>query len=303
MLMPRQIIAEAWSITLKEAKLRRWGFVAAFFETTRSVELLLYQTYYLYYFFQGIIANWLSFEILLFQKLCTWLFAVTLGFTVLLLILQLFVPTLSTGAIIGLAAKSYKKEPVKGGTVLALYNFFPILEVHGMFVMTSFALIFTCFSLILRYSIGNPVLRVSGLLLLGFISIISIIFRFFASFSEEAVVINREGVFAAVGTSFKLVISHLGRVMFLILLMLVISIRVVINTVLVLLIPLIAISLGSLLAFVLPPIIGFSIASVIGLALLLFATYFLTYLHVFKQTVWTITFMELKKEKDMDVIG
>jgi hypothetical protein len=35
----------------------------------------------------------------------------------------------------------------------------------------------------------------------------------------------------------------------------------------------------------------------------LIASYFFGYLHVFQHTVWTITFMELRKHKDLDVIG
>jgi hypothetical protein len=41
----------------------------------------------------------------------------------------------------------------------------------------------------------------------------------------------------------------------------------------------------------------------IGLVLTFVAAYFFTYLHVFKQAVWTIMYMELIKEKELDKIG
>ncbi len=303
MLTPREIIAESWSITIREPNLRRWGFVAALFETLRSVELMLYQGYYLYFLVvKNEVANWLSFEVFLFKNVSLWIFISLLVFTLLLLILELFIPTLATGAIIGLAAKSHRKEPCRGGLVLALYNFLPLLEIHGLFILSSFAVIFTCFSLILRYSIDSPFMRFSGLILLAMIAAISILFHFFAGFSEEAVVIRKVGIFAGIGQSFKLIVSYLSHIMFLILLMLVISVRIVINTVLLLLIPALAIGLGMLLFLILPGFVSILIASLFGMILLILASYFLAYLHVFKQTVWTLTYMELSAEKDLDVI-
>lgn len=281
MLTPREIIAESWAITVREPHLRRWGFVAALFETLRSVELIMYQSYYLYFLLvKGQIANWLSFELFLFEKLSMWVFLVTLVFTIILLVLELFVPTLATGAIIGLAAKSHRKEECRGGLVLALYNFLPLVEIHGFFILSSFAVIFTCFSLILRYSIDSPFLRVVGFLLLAFVACISILFRFFANFSEEAVVIRKLGVFAAIGQSFKLIVSYLSHIVFLVLLMLVISVRIVINTVLLLVIPALAIGLGMLLFLILPAFLSILIASLFGFALLVLASYFLAYLRL-----------------------
>jgi hypothetical protein len=45
------------------------------------------------------------------------------------------------------------------------------------------------------------------------------------------------------------------------------------------------------------------IATLVGFILTFIAAYFFTYLHVFKQAVWTIMYMELMKEKEIDVIG
>jgi hypothetical protein len=110
-------------------------------------------------------------------------------------------------------------------------------------------------------------------------------------------------VFAAIGQSFKLIVSYLSHIVFLVLLMLVISVRIVINTVLLLVIPALAIGLGMLLFLILPAFLSILIASLFGFALLVLASYFLAYLHVFKQTVWTLTYLELSEEKDLDIIA
>ena len=50
---PRDIIAEAWAITLKERQVRRWGYVSAFLETLLSLKLLIYQTWFIVSYIQG----------------------------------------------------------------------------------------------------------------------------------------------------------------------------------------------------------------------------------------------------------
>ncbi|MDO8649042.1 MAG: hypothetical protein Q7R81_04650 [Candidatus Peregrinibacteria bacterium] len=297
---PREIVAEAWTITKKEVLLRRWGFAAALFETLRNVELILYQGYFLYWYFKGVTVGWLSVEVLFFESLPLWLFITVTVLLVILLILELFVPTLATGAIIGLAAKSYRKEEVKGGLVLALYNFFPMLEIHGLFLLSSFTTVFTVWSFILRY--GGGELKYGAMAILIIVWTISTLFHLFSSFAEEGVVIRKLGVFTSVGRSFKLILSHLGHVMFLFILMVVISLRILLNASMIFLIPGIAIGFGLFLALFLPTSLSVIIATIVGLTLLVILSYFLAYLHIFKQTVWTLTYMELSKLKDLDII-
>lgn len=298
---PREIIAKAWSITKKENQLWRWGFASALFETLRNVQMLLYQSYYFYWFAQGETVGWYSVEMIFFEFLPLWLFIGITAILIITFIMELFVPTLATGAIIGLSAKSYNKEEVKGGLVLALFNFFPILEIHGLFVLSSVATTLTAASLILRYGQGSGMVGFAiGVLI--FLWIFSTIFRFFASFSEEEVVIRRTGAFHAIGRSFKLVISHLSHMVFILILLFVISLRILINAVMILLIPAIAFGLGWLLTFFLSPTLSYGIGAIFGGIMLIGASYFFAYLTVFKQTVWTLTYIELSKQKDLDVI-
>jgi hypothetical protein len=297
---PREIIAEAWAITRKERHLRRWGIASAFFETLRDVELLLYQAYFMYWYMKGVSMGWFGVEAVLMEHLPFWLFVTITAILIILIPLEMFVPTIASGSIIGLAAKAKRGEPVKGGLVLGLYNFFPILEVHGLFVLSGVSTLITAVSMMFRYAEGNLRYWVIGMFVL--LWLIGTLFHFFASFAEEAIVIRKRGVFGAVSESFKLIISHLSHIMFLLLLLFVITIRIIINAVMVLVIPAIAIGVAFLLALFFSPIVSYLIAGFVGLLLIFGASYFFAYLHVFKQTVWTLTYMELSAHKDLDVI-
>jgi hypothetical protein len=300
MLSPRQIIAEAWHITNTQRQLRVWGFFRTFFVLLLDLKLLGYQLYFLYSFITGHEVGLLDDWIILYENAPMWVFITVLIAFFILLFIELFMPSLSDGAIIGLAAKAYKKEKVEGGFILGLYNYFPILTLHEIFVFSGVSIFITAGSLILRYTAGLkwPLLVVATILW-----IISSILRFFASFAEEGVVIQKLGVFEAAGRSIKLTVSYLSHVVFLFILMVVIGIRVVINTVVIILLPSILFSLGTVLTWFLAPGIAWTIIGVIGTVLVFVLAYGLTYLNVFRQTVWTIMYIEMNKQKDLDAIG
>jgi len=297
---PREIIAEAWAIITKEVLIRRWSFTSAIFETLLDVKLLIYQLYFGYkYFFENGQAGFFDIEIMIYNWNPTFCIVFVI-FLLILLVIEVFIPHLCVGAIIGLAAKSYRKEEVKGGLVLGLYNFFAMFGIHEFLVLSSFSTVVTVSSLILRY-IDGPI-KWWCVTLLFIIFILSNILRFFFSFANEAVVIHRMNIFEAMGKSFKLIVSHLSHVMFLLLLLFVITIRIVLNAAMVILIPGIVVVIGYVLALFISPAISYMIAGVVGVALVIAASYFFAYLHAFKHAVWTITYIELSKHKDLDII-
>lgn len=299
---PREIIAEAWAITKRESSIRRWGCTSSFFELLLSIKLIGYQVYFMYELFWGKgQAGFFDVEIVIYESMPHWFFWTFIVVLSLLFVVEFFFPHMATGAIIGLSAKSKTGEPVKGGLVLALYNFFPIFALHEIFVLGSLSTTITITSVIIRYVGGDGKVAIIGFVWL--LWAISNVLRFFFSFSEEAVVIDKIGMFHALGKSFKLIISYLGHIMFLLLLLFVISLRIIINAAIVIIIPGIILGIVFLLGTFLSDLLTWIIGGIVGLALTLLASYFFGYLHVFKQTVWTITYMELKKHKDLDVIG
>lgn len=298
---PREIIALAWHITVREAPLRRWGFAQTLLETLLEAKLVFYQIYFIYtYIRKGEGAGFFDIETLLFQSLPLWLFLTIIITFVLMVILEIFLPKMCLGAVIGLGAKAHRQEELRGGLVLALYNFWPIFALQEFFVFGSITTTVTAISLALRYGTEGMRFAAIGFILLFFL--FSNLVKFFASFAEEAIVIRKTGIFRAVGQSFKLIVSYLSHVMFLLLLLLMISLRIAINAVTILFIPGIAIGLGFLLPIFLPSALSYTIASLVTIVAVVFVSYLLTYLHVFKQTVWTITYLELSAKKDLDVI-
>ncbi len=298
---PREIIAAAWAITTREPSLRRWAFTSSLLETLLRVKLVGYQLYFAYeYFLHGEGAGFFDVEIWLYNALPFWLFALIIVLFVILVVVEFFFPHICTGAIIGLAAKSYRKEEVKGGLVLGLYNFFPIFAIHEFLTLGSLSTIVTVCSLIIRYIPGS--LGTLAITMVCILFAFSLLLRFFFSFAEEAVVTQKLGIFVAIGRSFKLIVSHLSHIVFLLLLLFVISLRILVNAVAVILIPGIMVGLGLLLATILPAAASYTIAGIVGLGLVVAASYLFAYISAFNTTVWTITYLELIKHKDLDVI-
>jgi len=298
---PREIIAAAWAITIREPSLRRWAFTSSLLETLLRVKLIGYQIYFAYeYMLHGEGAGFFDVELWLYNVLPLWLFIILIIAFGLLVVVEFFFPHICAGAIIGLSAKSYRHEPVKGGLVLGLYNFFSIFAIHEFLTLGSLSTIITICSLILRY-VDGPL----GSLAIGMILILfafSLLLKFFFSFAEEAVVLQKMGIFEAIGRSFKLIVSNLSHIFFLLLLLFVISLRIVVNAVAVVLIPGIILGLALLLTSILPAAISYTIAGLVGVGLIVAASYLFAYIQAFKVTVWTITYLELIKVKDLDVI-
>ncbi len=300
MLTPREIIAHAWAITTTESHLKRWGFFGSFFEILLDVKLLVYQVYFIYSYFKGEGGGLFDIEILLYNSIPFWLFISLMIAFILLVIVELFVPSLADGAIIGLTAKAHGKEKVQGGFILALYNFFPILAVHEVFIFSSLSIFITAISIILRYGAG---LKTMMIVVASIVWIVSNIMKFFSSFTEPGIVVEKLSIFVSGAKSVKLIMGYMPHVMFLAMLLLVISLRIFINTLVIVLVPVAMLGIGLGLTYVFQPIVSYSIAGFVGLALTLVAAYFFAYLHVFKQAVWTIMYMELIKEKELDKIG
>lgn len=296
---PREIIAQAWVYTMKEGGMRRWGFAASFIETLLSVQLVSYQAWLLYSYINGTPINYVTIQ----QQVVEYIglggliaMLVTLG---LIWVGGWLFPHLARGAIIGLAAKCHRKEAVEGGLVLGVYNFFSIFAVHQLLILSGLTTVVSLASIALRFGGSIAPIAIIGILILW---AFTLLLEFFWIFSEEAIVIHKIGVRPAIRKSVKLVISHLGHIVFLMLLLFFIILRIVGNLIMVILVPGITIGIGFALTQLLSPIISYSIAGVLGILIVGIASYFFAYIDVFRQTVWTLTYMELSKLKELDII-
>lgn len=299
---PREIIAKAWAITRKERSIRWWGYVSSFFETLLHLKMIVYQAYFFWSFI--VVGNTIGFfeiEEIIYRSVPFPVFATIVGIFLALLVVEVFIPSLCLGAIIGLGAKAYRNEEVKGGCVLGLYNFFPLFVLKEALVLSSVSIAITFSSLILRYG-GSESMTIFLLSALWLLWLFSMFLKFCLSFSEEGVVIKKFSTFEAMGKSFKLVLSHLGKIVFLIVLLFVISIRIIVNALMALLLPAIIIGVAWLFSLFLSTAVTAILTTIIGLILVAFSSYLFAYLEIFKQIAWTITFLELNALKDVDVI-
>ncbi len=298
---PRDIIARSWALTLQHPALRGWSFVASFLETCIDTWLIVFQTTFLVtYLRTGHVTGFFDVGSQLYFFLPTWVFWGGITGVILLFINELFVPHLCRGAVIGLGAKAHLGEPTKGGLVLALYNFFPLFTLHGFVFLSSWTTTVSLISLILRY-FEDPVRSISIAMLLFFFLLMNGL-KFMFAFADQAVVVRKMSIFAAIARSIKIIVSHLSSILFLVVLLLVISIRIILNAAVVIILPALITGLGLLLALVFSPAASTVISAIVGLIALLVISYFFSYLYAFKVTVWTVMFLELDKEKDLDVI-
>lgn len=289
-------------MTKREKLIRRWGFASALLETLLSLKLLVYQSWFFYlYVVKGETISFFAMEELMLEYMPE-----SVAWTLIIIIfglvgIELIFPHFAQGAVIGLAAKSHTKQPVRGGLVLGLYNFIPILVAHELFVLSGISTLITVSSLMLRYGPPGDFIMFPLTILFIFFCISNLL-KLISSFAEEGIVIDKLGVFKAIGKSIKLIVSHLGHVLFLFILLFVISLRIVINLLMLLIIPAIIMGVGFGLASFLPPTIGWIIGAIVGGVCIVIASYFFAYLTVFRQTVWTITYLELSRLKDLDII-
>ncbi len=300
MFTPREIIAQAWTVTTTEPSLKRWGFAGSALRLLLDMKLVGYQIYFLYSYLSGKEVGLFDDGIWLYGNVSTTIFTIIMVSFWTLVFIELFLPTFCDGAVIGLTAKAHAKEKVEGGFILALYNFFPLFALHEIFVFSGVNLLVTAVSLILRYGGGMGAFLVTVAVILW---IISSIFSFLASFAEPAIVVKKSGIFTAIGQSVKLIFSYPWHIIFLLLLLLIISLRIFINLAILILVPGLFIGMGIVLTYFLTPVISYTIAGIVALILTFIAAYFFMYLHVFKDAVWTIMYMELIKEKELDKIG
>ena len=296
---PREIIAQAWVYTMKEGGLRRWGFASSFISTILNVLILTVQTWFIISYLQDSPVGYTTLNRVLLSVMPIGAYIGFLVFLAFFICFSWLFPHVARGSIIGLAAKCHRQEEVKGGLVLGLYNFFGLFAVHELLVLSGITSVISLCSIALRFTGSFAPVFIIAILCIW---MITLLFEFLWIFSEEAIVIHKMTVPAAIKKSMKLVVSHLGHIVFLMLLLFFIILRIIGNLLMIVIVPGIIIILGYFLTKLVSPIVSYSISSIVGFIIIGIASYFFAYIDVFRQTVWTITYMELSKLKDLDVI-
>ncbi len=299
----KAVVKEAWELTQNNKSFLWLGSIAAFITTIAGIILLAYQIVSFQHssIFGGdidyseLITSFLN--IIRDHTVLSFVFAII---AILFIVIYILVPLVINGALIDLITKLKKGRPLKGGVAKGLVTLFPMFKYHALMSP------FTLFSILMQLSF---VLRLSGIqimyvalpffilfYIIGFIMII--IF----SFADQYIVLKNDSFTAAMGHSTKLVLVHFKETLFLMLLMLLISIRILINVVLILFVPLLIITLTSYLASVILAQIGTIIAIFVGIILLFLTAYFIGTLNVFTAAVWTLSYLKMTEEEHLEEV-
>ncbi len=216
---------------------------------------------------------------------------------VVYLLAYTFIPIISKGAIVQLAARIRNNQTPKllSGIGYGLRSFLPLFGFNLFLNIFSLSTIVSYFLMVFRnFSIETTKLFIPIFIVLFFVGVIM---SFLFAFAENYIVIDDKPVDNSILESSKLVLEHWTETIFVLILMGLIALRIILNMLLIFLIPL-AISVGiSFFATINIANIGY----ILFFAILIFSTYVIGYIGgtfiLFANAVWTFTFLELTGSK------
>ncbi len=297
----REIVAEAWHLTIEHrAKLFRYGFVPSFFSILVTAMYVYYQVQAFRYsplfsdgkeHFQIAIAR----DLLGFTTQSTLVFSLSLFAVIVLLIGWYFAPMLCRAAIVQLVTQARNGEKVERGFSSSLLRFFPIFQISLLKRSLAPFSFLTEFGFVARNLTGGIMLIAP---LLFFFGVIGLIFLFFASFTTQVIMLKGEGFAGAIKISFQTVLQNFGQTFKIMLLFLFVELRVILNVLIVLFLPIALVGLTGVFASMASQTVGIVIAGLVLLALIFIAAYLTGILFVFSEAMWTIAFLHFSENQD-----
>lgn len=305
----RQIIGEAWNFTQENKKLIVWyAFIPSLLTTAVGVVYLLYQ----FYAFKSspLFENWQeSFTLVALRAIFDTLrehvesiVPLVIGGIVLAL-LYFLLPPMTEGAMIQLIARKKGGQDVRirDGFKYGLFYFLPLF---------SYSLLSRTFNFYVLVGEAGFVLRNLGpeifgtfLPLIIILFVVSIIFMILFVFTEYYMVIDDRRITDSMAKSSILVFKHWGTAFMIFVLMFIIGIRILVQIVFVLLVPVgVLMGIFYFAASTLPEI-GLWIGGGMGVAALFFASYLGAIIHVFTTSVWVFAFLELTTRPEINARG
>jgi len=308
----RVIISEAWNLTQNNKRLIwAFAFVPAILSTLVGVVYMSYQ----------VAAFWTSPYINpdipedkhAFRFVLTTIFELLKtmpGLTVFLLVIvgivvlgYLMVPVFSQGALIQTLARlrAGQNISIAEGVSFGFSRFLQLFEYHLLVRSFSFFSLLTEMFFAYR-NLGPTAFEFFGWVFLLVICV-GLLLTLLFTYSEYYIVIDKEGVMASVLKSCGLVMRQWHHTLLMLFLMSVIIVRLALNVLAALLLPLLVVAPLFIFTSLTLAKIGVAIGAVLALVGLYFTSYFLGVFHVFTTGVWTFTFLELtaKEKNDIDL--
>jgi len=305
----RQIIGEAWNFTQENKKLIVWyAFIPSILSTIFGVGYLIYQ----FYSFKSsaLFENWQeSFTVVALKGI----FDAIKGHTDILVplvivgiifgLMYLFLPPFTEGAMVQLIARK------KGGQDVRIRDGLK----YGMFyflVLFSYSLVDRTYNITSLFWEAGFLLRYLGpaafetlLPVVVIIIVVSLIFMILFVFAQYYIVIDDSNITGSMAKSAVLVTKHIGKTLMISMLMFIIGIRILLQIVFVLLVPLGVLTGIFYFAASTMPDIGLLIGGVLGVGALFLASYLGAIVHVFTTTVWVFAFLDLTTTPEINARG
>lgn len=302
----RAIIRDAWSLTQENKKLIWWfAFLPAVLSTLVSIGYFVYQFYALWTspFVRRAAAGTPDIFMTIMRRVLDFVSnnpgfgAALIVVAAILGLIYLMLPVFTQGALIQSVAKIRRGEPVNiaEGVSFGLSSFLPLFEYHLLIKTFSAFSVLTEAVFVFRSFGPGPFILFSWIFVIFLV--VAVIFTFLFTFADYYIVLEKRPVFRSILKSSGLVIRQWHHLIFMLLLMGIISIRIVVNILFALLIPILFILPIILFASFTLTGVGMIIGGIVGLIALYFASYFVGTFHVFTVAVWTFTFLELNSHE------
>lgn len=305
----RKIIRDAWAFTQQNKSLMKWyGFLPALISTVVSIGYIVYQYFA---FIKSPIFSEQHENLLLEIAKSVLAFiqanpdyitpliitAIVVGF------IYIFYPTFAQGAMIQIIARKRTGQDAKNidGIRYGLKSFLPLFEYHLIIRGFSITAIVAQVAFVLR-NLGTEVLKILMPVFI-FVLIVGLIMGLLFTYAELYIVVDRVKVFRSMRRSSSLVLDHWQHTLLVLLLLFIIGLRIVINTILVLVIPILIVAGLGLAASLALGAYSYLIAGIVALIGLYLAGYLGGNLSVFSNAVWTFTFLELTQAEELDARG
>lgn len=296
----RDIVRKAWQMTQVHLKKLIWyGFTPSFFGIIVSSTYIAYQ--YNAFKHSVLFESGMNTDVLGTAKTVWSMVSSHAGISVALVVLGIIIllgyiltPPIFRGTLIHALMKIRKYESIEGSVEAGVRHFFPMFEFALLTGAFSITTLFTESSFILRWW-GENIFFVTLPILL-FIAMAGLIISFLFTYTEYFIVLRGYGITKAIMESAILVIANLKKTILVFVLMMLIGVRIVLNVLLVLLIPMMVVVLTTYLATVFLSTIGLIFIGLAAFAILIVSSYLLGLFHVFAVAVWVLTFAALTEK-------
>jgi len=303
----RAIIQEAWALTQNNKKLM-WGFsfIPSLLSTLVFVVYGSYQVYALWdsaLLFgngEGVSYLWHQGGTLIFEAFKNHPGSAVLGVVIAAILgtIYILLPPFMQGALIQLMvrARNGHKVSIREGIGLGFRRFLQLFEYDLAIRTFSVVSVITEALFILRnFGPSSTGLFVG---LFAFIALVALFLTLLFTYSEYAIVIDDDGLFDGMMKSAKLVMRYWDHTLFMLFLMALISLRILVNILAALLIPLLVIAPILFFTSITLAQVGWVLGILLGSIALYFTSYFVGVFHVFTTGVWTFTFLELSSQPE-----